>query len=176
MLVAFTPYVLAKVSGNQFRIAGQPGGEVNWQVTGIRHDKYADAHRIPLEEAKKPEDRDYFLYPDAFGQPASRSLSARQHAAARGRHRRGPQSRWTKWARRWARRTLPGQLAARPFCRPPSATRSADLLHSQLRLSFSASNEPQLPARLLAAWRTLARFVVHLTALFFHENPFHILH
>ena len=26
--------------------------KVSWQVTGIRHDTYADAHRIPVEELK----------------------------------------------------------------------------------------------------------------------------
>ncbi|GAA4364450.1 hypothetical protein GCM10023185_34010 [Hymenobacter saemangeumensis] len=79
---AFTPYVLAKVSGNQFRIAGQPGAEVSWQVTGIRQDKYANAHRIPVEEAKQPAERGYYLHPDAFGLPASRALGSRRLPAA----------------------------------------------------------------------------------------------
>jgi hypothetical protein len=77
---AFTPYVKARVAGNKFRIAGQPGAEVSWQVTGIRHDKYADAHRIPLEEVKRPADQGYYLHPDAFGQPASRRLSKHRQA------------------------------------------------------------------------------------------------
>ena len=45
--------VLAKVHGNQFKIKTDKGGvEVSWQVTGIRHDRYAVENRIPNEEVK----------------------------------------------------------------------------------------------------------------------------
>ena len=51
---AFAPvYVAQKIKGNSFRIAGgKPGMEISWQVTGIRHDDYANAHRIIVEEDK----------------------------------------------------------------------------------------------------------------------------
>jgi hypothetical protein len=46
-------YVASEVSGNEFRIAGGRSGlKVSWQVTGIRHDPYANAHRIPVEVDK----------------------------------------------------------------------------------------------------------------------------
>lgn len=46
-------YVASEVSGNHFRIAGgHPSLKVSWQVTGIRHDSYANAHRIPIEVEK----------------------------------------------------------------------------------------------------------------------------
>jgi len=46
-------YIASEVSGNGFRIAGgRPSLKVSWQVTGIRHDAYANAHRIPVEEEK----------------------------------------------------------------------------------------------------------------------------
>lgn len=46
-------YIASEVSGNQFRIAGGHSGlKVSWQVTGIRHDAYANAHRIPVEVDK----------------------------------------------------------------------------------------------------------------------------
>lgn len=46
-------YIASEVSGNEFRIAGgHPGLKVSWQVTGIRHDAYANAHRIPVEVDK----------------------------------------------------------------------------------------------------------------------------
>jgi hypothetical protein len=42
-------YIAQEVQDNQFKIAGgTPGGKVSWQVTGIRHDPYANAHRIPV--------------------------------------------------------------------------------------------------------------------------------
>jgi hypothetical protein len=50
----FAPvFVSQKIEGNRFQIAGGAAGmEVSWQVTGIRHDAYAEAHRIPVEEDK----------------------------------------------------------------------------------------------------------------------------
>jgi hypothetical protein len=46
-------YVAREVSGNTFRIGGGHAGlKVSWQVTGIRHDTYANEHRIPVEEVK----------------------------------------------------------------------------------------------------------------------------
>ena len=68
-------YVAAEVSGNRFKIAGgQPGGKVSWQVTGIRHDAYADAHRLAIEEDKPEEDRGYYLHPEIHGQPVEKSI------------------------------------------------------------------------------------------------------
>jgi hypothetical protein len=46
-------YVAEEVSSNRFKIAGgKPGAKVSWQVTGIRQDEYANAHRIPVEQDK----------------------------------------------------------------------------------------------------------------------------
>jgi hypothetical protein len=68
-------YIAEEVSGNRFKIAGgQPGGKVSWQVTGIRHDAYADAHRLAVEENKPEEDRGYYLNPEVHGQPAEKSI------------------------------------------------------------------------------------------------------
>jgi hypothetical protein len=61
-------YVASEISGNQFAIAGgKPGAKVSWQVTGIRHDAYADAHRIQVEEDKGKE-RGTYLHPELFQQ------------------------------------------------------------------------------------------------------------
>jgi hypothetical protein len=47
-----------KMRDNAFRIAGgAPGMKVSWQVTGIRHDAYANAHRIPVEEPKPADEQ-----------------------------------------------------------------------------------------------------------------------
>ncbi len=49
-------HIAEEVANNQFKIAGgKPGSKVSWQVTGIRHDAYADAHRIPTEVEKPPQ-------------------------------------------------------------------------------------------------------------------------
>jgi hypothetical protein len=48
--------------------------KVSWQVTGIRQDAYAKAHRIPVEEAKTGGDRGRYLTPELFGHPASKAI------------------------------------------------------------------------------------------------------
>jgi len=70
-------YIGKELVGNRFKIAGgKPGGKVSWQVTGIRHDAYADAYRVPTEEDKPATEQGYYLHPEVFGQPASRSIQA----------------------------------------------------------------------------------------------------
>ena len=47
-----------KIKNNRFTIrTDQPGVEVSWQVTGIRHDAWANAHRIRVEGEKEPTER-----------------------------------------------------------------------------------------------------------------------
>jgi hypothetical protein len=69
--------VSQKIANNRFVIrTDKPSVEVSWQVTGIRHDAYAQAHRIPVEEEKPAAEQGYYLHPDAFGQPESKSIQA----------------------------------------------------------------------------------------------------
>ena len=63
-------YVASEVSGNRFKIAGgTPNGRVSWQVTGIRQDAWANAHRIAVEENKPDAERGTYLHPKEHGQP-----------------------------------------------------------------------------------------------------------
>jgi hypothetical protein len=73
---AFAPvYVADGVSGNRFHIAGgRPGLSVSWQVTGIRHDPYAEAHRIPVEEAKTAREQGRYRNPELYGMPVSKGV------------------------------------------------------------------------------------------------------
>jgi hypothetical protein len=79
-------HIAAKVSGGQFAIAGGTAGqEVSWQVTGIRQDAWANAHRIPVEEAKPAEDQGRYLHPELHGgEPITRIARVRANAE---RHR-----------------------------------------------------------------------------------------
>jgi len=62
--------VAQKMQGNRFVIrTSVPNVEVSWQVTGIRHDNFANAHRIPVEEEKPKDERGYYLHPTENGQP-----------------------------------------------------------------------------------------------------------
>jgi len=64
-------YIAEEVSGNQFKIAGgKPGSRVSWQVTGVRHDAWAEAHRIPLEVEKKGAEQGHYLHPELIGKDA----------------------------------------------------------------------------------------------------------
>ena len=59
-------YVEEEISGNQFKIAGGTSGlKVSWQVTGVRQDPYAEAHRIKVEEEKPAAKRGSYLHPEA---------------------------------------------------------------------------------------------------------------
>ncbi|HEY6251224.1 MAG TPA: hypothetical protein VI685_14800, partial [Candidatus Angelobacter sp.] len=46
-------FVAKEIKANHFVIAGgKPGQKISWQVTGVRHDTYANTHRIAVEEEK----------------------------------------------------------------------------------------------------------------------------
>jgi hypothetical protein len=52
---------------SRFKIAGGISGmKVSWQVTGIRKDPWANAHRISVEEDKPDKERGYYTYPELF--------------------------------------------------------------------------------------------------------------
>ncbi len=62
---------------NHFKFAGGKNGmKVSWQVTGVRQDAWANAHRIPLEEEKPAAARGTYLHPEAFGQAPLAKQSA----------------------------------------------------------------------------------------------------
>jgi hypothetical protein len=68
--------VKQEIENHQFTIkTNKPLVKVSWQVTGIRHDAYANRYRIPVEEDKALSEQGYYLHPEVFGQPESKSLS-----------------------------------------------------------------------------------------------------
>jgi hypothetical protein len=44
-------------------------------VTGVRHDAYANAHRIPVEESKPVNERGTYLNPQAFGKSSQQGVA-----------------------------------------------------------------------------------------------------
>jgi hypothetical protein len=69
--------VSSKMVANHFTIrTDHPGVEVSWQVTGIRQDAWANAHRIGNEIEKSDKEKGKFIHPELFGHPASDSVSA----------------------------------------------------------------------------------------------------
>jgi hypothetical protein len=72
--------VASKVSNHQFAIkTDKPNVEVSWQVTGIRQDAWANAHRIPVEVPKAEADRGLYLHPELFGAPAEKNIGLAHH-------------------------------------------------------------------------------------------------
>lgn len=68
--------VAREIEKNAFTIqTDKPTVKVSWQVTGIRKDPYANAHRIPVEEEKPPEEHGRYLHPDAYGLSASKGMN-----------------------------------------------------------------------------------------------------
>lgn len=68
-------YVAEKIKGNAFRIAGgEPGSEVSWQVTGVRHDPYAEANRTAVEQPKPADEVGKYMHPEAYGMPRTAGI------------------------------------------------------------------------------------------------------
>ncbi len=72
-----------KVENNRFQIqTDKPGVEVSWQVTGIRKDPYAEAHRIQPEVEKTGYEKGKYTHPELYGQPEELKIArpmARMH-------------------------------------------------------------------------------------------------
>jgi hypothetical protein len=61
-------YIAQEISVNRFKIAGgSPAMKVSWQVTGIRHDPFAEAHRIQVEVEKTGKERGKYIHPKEYG-------------------------------------------------------------------------------------------------------------
>jgi len=61
-------YIAKEILDNSFKIAGgNPGMKVSWQVTGIRQDAFANAHRIQVEVEKEDKERGRYLHPEEHG-------------------------------------------------------------------------------------------------------------
>ena len=73
---AFAQAIINKeVSNNKFEIAtNQPNIKVSWQVTGIRHDAYAQKNRIPNTVEKEAKNRGKYLSPESFNQPKTKAI------------------------------------------------------------------------------------------------------
>ena len=66
--------VAREVENNSFQIqTDKPGVKVSWQVTGVRKDRWAEAHRVVVEEDKGLA-RGYYLAPELFGAEADRDV------------------------------------------------------------------------------------------------------
>jgi hypothetical protein len=91
--------VSTEIADGRFGIkTDKPNVKVSWQVTGIRQDAWANAHRIPVEEEKPELERGSYLHPELLGAPEEKGIlwatapqamkqwkEARAKAAAKGK-------------------------------------------------------------------------------------------
>jgi len=67
--------VVKEIAKNRFTIqSDEPRVKVSWQVTGIRHDAYANAHRIQTVVPKSGSADGKYVHPDLYGKPMSKSV------------------------------------------------------------------------------------------------------
>jgi len=73
---SFAQAIVAKeIEHNRFTIkTDQPNVKVSWQVTGIRHDAWANANRPAVEIEKSGVERGTYLFPEVFGAPEESKL------------------------------------------------------------------------------------------------------
>lgn len=68
-------WVGKKMNGNQFEIhTDQPNIEVSWQVTGVRQDPWAQAHRVIAEVDKPESEKGFYLHAREYGQSPAKQL------------------------------------------------------------------------------------------------------
>jgi hypothetical protein len=76
--------VAAELSNNEFIIqTDKPNVKVSRQVTGIRQDAWANAHRIPVEEDKDEQERGHYLHPELYNHPKEEAVLYVQHPELR---------------------------------------------------------------------------------------------
>lgn len=76
--------IAEEISGNRFVIqTDKPNVKVSWLVTGIRKDKWAEAHRIEVEVDKPADEIGTYLHPEEFGQSQEKGVSWKHTREAR---------------------------------------------------------------------------------------------
>jgi hypothetical protein len=69
--------VASEMANRSFAVkTDKPNVKVSWQVTGIRQDAWANAHRIPLEVQKATIDQGHYLHPELFGHEGEIDINA----------------------------------------------------------------------------------------------------
>ncbi len=67
----------SEIADNRFTIRTDKGNvKVSWQVTGIRQDAWANAHRIPVEEEKTDVEKGHYLHPELYGHKDQLAIGA----------------------------------------------------------------------------------------------------
>jgi hypothetical protein len=67
--------VAKEMHGNRFTVQSQrPHSKVSWQVTAVRHDRFAKAHPVRVVAPKAKKDQGKYLHPELYGKPKSKGI------------------------------------------------------------------------------------------------------
>jgi trimeric autotransporter adhesin len=73
-------WIAPKIANHSFTIkTDKPNVEISWQVTGVRQDAWANAHRIPIEAPKLGHEVGHYLHPELYGAPEEASIAWARH-------------------------------------------------------------------------------------------------
>jgi Collagen triple helix repeat (20 copies) len=73
-------WIATEIANGSFTIkTSRSGVKVSWQVTGVRQDAWANAHRIPVEVDKAQPDQGHYLHPELFGHEGEPSIPEIHH-------------------------------------------------------------------------------------------------
>ncbi len=79
--------IATEIEDRKFTIrTSKPHVKVSWQVTGIRHDAWANAHRIPTEEEKPANEQGRYIHPELFGAGPEQGIGASAMASNNHNH------------------------------------------------------------------------------------------
>jgi hypothetical protein len=73
-------WVATELANHAFAIrTDKPNVKVSWQITGIRQDEWANAHRLVVEQDKSDAEKGHYIHPELFGHPEDVSISTMRH-------------------------------------------------------------------------------------------------
>jgi len=69
-----------EIAGHQFSIrSSAPNVKVSWQVTAVRHDAFAKANPLVVEQEKEPRLKGYYIHPELYGAAPERQIEWARH-------------------------------------------------------------------------------------------------
>lgn len=86
--------IASKIQSHAFTIrSSMPNVEISWQVTGVRHDAYAKAHPLVVDEAKDAGLRGFYIHPELYGAPQEKQEEWARHPETMKRIKNPPPKR-----------------------------------------------------------------------------------
>jgi len=69
-----------KIANHEFAVrTNAPNVEVSWQVTAVRHDRFAQANPLVVEQEKETRARGFYIHPELYGAPAEKQIEWSRH-------------------------------------------------------------------------------------------------